>query len=360
MSKEVLMKYNSLEKDIEFLKQGLPPQPNDGFLGSNINPDEASLILLPVPWEATVSFGEGTAAAPDAIRLASHQLDLESFYYKNPYTTGIAMLDIDSDIEKLSQNARERAKIAIEALENSATDSESIEFVNSASNELNRFVYDNSMELLKNNKLVGLVGGDHSSPLGFIKALNDNSDESFGILHLDAHHDLRKAYEGFSYSHASIFYNVLHECEKVSHLVQIGIRDYSLEEKERLISLGEKGFCLYDSDFQRQKALGKSIDEIFSQYIEKLPNRIYLSVDIDALEPLNCPNTGTPVPGGLSYSELEYLIYKLAISGKTIIGFDLCEVGTSNNGWDENVGARVLYQLCGAILANQGKIEFNR
>lgn len=352
------MNYRNLEDEIKVLEKGVPPKKDDGFLGGRLDPKEATLILLPVPWEATVSFGEGTAKAPNSIKKASHQLDLENYHYEDAYKMGISMLESNKSIEKLSQKARKKAISVIEALENGKNDKKSLKFVNEASTLLNTFVYEETLKLIIKDKFVAVVGGDHSSPLGLIKALNDTLNDEFGILHIDAHHDLREAYEGFTYSHASIFYNVLNECKKVSKLVQIGIRDYSKEEKNRMEDLGKKGHCLYDSDFQNQKANGKSIDSIFHSYIEKLPKHVYLSVDIDGLEPLNCPNTGTPVPGGLKFAELEYLIFMIVKSGRKIIGFDLCEVGTSSNGWDENVASRVLYQLCGALLASQGKIKF--
>lgn len=352
------MSYRTLKEEIEVLELGLPPQEDDGFIGGRLDPQEAKLVLIPVPWEATVSFGEGTANAPDAIRTSSHQLDVETYHYIKPYTAGICMLNTDKELLKLSNKARKKAVKVIEALEKGKSDKKALQFVNDASNELNESVYEKAMDQITKGKFVGVVGGDHSSPLGLIKALNDTQIEKFGILHVDAHHDLREAYEGFTYSHASIFYNAMNECEDISNLVQIGIRDYSSEEANRMIEYGKKGACLYDTDMQAQLASGKSLEEVFSPYIEQLPQNVYLSIDIDGLEPLNCPNTGTPVPGGLRYSELEHLIFMVVKSGRNIIGFDLCEVGDSEDGWDANVGARVLYQLCGALLASQGKIEY--
>lgn len=350
------MHYRTLEEDIKILEQGLPPQKGDGFIGSRLSPQNAALILLPVPWEATVSFGEGTANAPDKIKISSHQLDVENYHYITPYKAGISMLETNKEIAKLSNKARKKAIKVIEALENNKTDKKALKYVNEASEVLNKFVYESCMKYIKKDKLVAVVGGDHSSPFGLIKALNDTEKEKFGILHIDAHHDLREAYEGFKYSHASIFYNVMKECSNISNLVQIAIRDYSKEEVNRMIEYKEKGSCLYDTNMQQQLAMGKSLEDIFSSYIQKLPQNVYLSVDIDGLEPLNCPNTGTPVPGGLKYGELEHLIFMLVKSGKKIIGFDLCEVG--NNDWDTNVGARVLYQLCGAILSSQNRISY--
>ena len=352
------MTYRTLKEDIKILELGLPPQEGDGFIGGRLDPKEASLVLIPVPWEATVSFGEGTAKAPDAMRITSHQLDVETFHYIKPYTAGITMLETDKSLLKLSNKARKKALKVIDALEEGKTNKKALKFVNEASAILNSSVYEKSLEQIKNGKFVAVVGGDHSSPLGLIKALSDTQNESFGILHVDAHHDLRKAYEGFTYSHASIFYNAMNECEKISNLVQIGIRDYSNEEATRMINYGQKGACLYDTDMQQQLACGVSLENIFYPYINQLPQNVYLSIDIDGLEPLNCPNTGTPVPSGLRYGELEHLIFMIVKSGKNIIGFDLCEVGDSADGWDANVGSRVLYQLCGGLLASQGKIQY--
>lgn len=352
------MSYRTLEEEIKVLELGLPPMEGDGFIGGRLDPKEASLVLVPVPWEATVSFGQGTANAPDAIRITSHQLDVETFHYVKPYVAGIAMLETDKHLLKLSHKARKKALKVIEALEEGKTNKKALKFVNEASGILNSSVYQKSFEQIKKGKFVAVVGGDHSSPLGLIKALNDTQTEPFGILHVDAHHDLRKAYEGFTYSHASIFYNAMNECDKVSNLVQFGIRDYSSEEANRMKEYGLKGACLYDTDMQAQLASGKSLEEVYAPYIEQLPQNVYLSIDIDGLEPLNCPNTGTPVPSGLRYGELEHLIFMVVKSGKNIIGFDLCEVGDSEDGWDANVGSRVLYQLCGALLASQGKIEY--
>ena len=352
------MSYRTLQEEIKVLEQGLPPVEGDGFIGGRLDPQEASLVLVPVPWEATVSYGEGTALAPDAMRLSSHQLDVETFHYIKPYTAGIAMLETDKKLLKLSNKARKKALKVIDALENGKKSKKALNFVNEASDTLNNAVYEKSIEQLNNGKFVGVVGGDHSSPLGLLKALNDTQNERFGILHVDAYHDLRKAYEGFTYSHASIFYNAMNECDKISNLVQFGIRDYSNEEAQTLIDYGYKAACLYDTDMQQQLAWGVSLENVFSPYIEKLPRNVYLSIDIDGLEPLNCPNTGTPVPGGLRYGELEHLIFMVVRSGRNIIGFDLCEVGDSENGWDANVGSRILYQLCGALLASQGKIPY--
>ncbi len=352
------MAYRSLKDEIDVLEQGLPPLEDDGFIGGRLDPEEANLVLLPVPWEATVSFREGTANAPDAIRTTSHQLDVETYHYDRPYRGGIAMLETNSSWVSLNNHARKKALKVIEALESGSSDDDALADVNAASEQLRQEVYEASLGWLNNGKFVGLLGGDHSSPLGLIEALDQTLGQEFGILHVDAHHDLREAYEGFTYSHASIFYNVMERCPSVSQLIQIGIRDYSKEEADRVNTYADRARCLYDTQMQQLLAEGNSIEAIFTPLIDRLPKHVYLSIDIDGLEPANCPQTGTPVPGGLRYGELEYLIYMIVKSGRKIIGFDLCEVGISEDGWDENVGARVLYQLSGALLASQNIIPF--
>ena len=109
---------------------------------------------------------------------------------------------------------------------------------------------------------------------------------------------------------------------------------------------------LYSNDGLHLNANGYLLwKDIVEEMIEELPEKTYISIDIDALDPKLCPNTGTPVPGGMEYEELMYLLNKIRESGKEIIGFDLCEVSPGDNDWDGNVGARVLFHLCGVASA---------
>jgi agmatinase len=87
-------------------------------------------------------------------------------------------------------------------------------------------------------------------------------------------------------------------------------------------------------------------DEIITQ----LPQKVYISYDIDGLDPKLCPHTGTPVPGGFEMEQLNFLFKKIVNSGRTIIGFDVCETGVSTDGWDENVGARIIFKMCNLML----------
>ena len=131
-------------------------------------------------------------------------------------------------------------------------------------------------------------------------------------------------------------------------------RNYSRDEAQYARDNVERISVHYGHELFRRKAEGESFKQITQGIIEQLPQRVYISFDIDALDPPYCPNTGTPVPGGLSYDEACYMLQLLARSGKEIIGFDLCEVSPGEDEWDANVGARILYKLCGALISSQG------
>lgn len=350
-----MSRYLPFEDVMAELEQGLPPLADAGFLGARLDPDQAALVLIPVPWEATTSYGGGTRLGPEAIVRASHQLDLEDSAFGTPYRAGIAFRPLAEDLTALDVHARTSALEVIDALEQGAEAPEALARVNAASAVVNNKVREAAFSELDAGRSVGVVGGDHSSPYGLIQALADRHPEGFGILHIDAHHDLRAAYEGFEWSHASIFHNVMERLPAVTKLVQVAIRDYSREERRYSEALGERSRCFYSADLFRMKAEGLVFRETVRRIVDALPAKVYISFDIDGLDPVCCPHTGTPVPGGLAFEEAAYLLETLAVSGRRIIGFDLCEVapGPEGDEWDANVGARMLYKLCGALLRSQ-------
>jgi agmatinase len=345
-----------LAEVIAELEAGLPPRSDSGFLGARLDPRDAALVLVPVPWEATTSYGGGTSGGPEAIVRASHQLDLEDPVFGAPYRAGIAFARPDEGLVALNARARAAALEVIAALERGEPAPGALDRVNAAGAEVNARVHAAAVAALGQGRLVGVVGGDHSSPYGLLQALAERHPDGLGVLHLDAHHDLRAAYEGFTWSHASIFHNVMERLPQVARLVQVAIRDYSRDERRYAQSLGNRAACFYGSDLYRSKAEGVPFRDVCRQILEPLPERVYVSFDIDGLDPSCCPSTGTPVPGGLSFDEACYLLESLAASGRRVIGFDLCEVAPGKDGgeWDANVGARVLYKLCGCCLRSQG------
>ena len=226
--------------------------------------------------------------------------------------------------------------------------------INEGSEFLNQWVYEQTKELLNRGKLVGILGGDHSSPLGFYKAIAEKHGE-FGILQIDAHCDLREAYENLKYSHASIMYNALAEIPQLTKLLQAGTRDYSSSEMEYIKNSNNRVVTYFDKNLKDRGYEGESWKQIVEEMITHLPQKVYLSFDIDGLDPKLCPNTGTPVAGGFETQQVYYLLRKIIESGRSLIGFDLNEVGVSSNEWDENVGARVLFKLCNLLIASNQK-----
>jgi len=337
---------------------GGPGLRNGNFIGLPFTAETANIILLPVPWDVTVSYGEGTAYAPQAILDASVQIDLEDYDVHDAWKLGIFWNKSVESVLKIREELRIKAASYINFLEEGGNVNEDIlkkkvlDEINAQCNRLNSLVYSQSEKIIKKGKVVGVAGGDHSVNFGLIKALLEKY-KSFGILQIDAHHDLRECYEGFDFSHASVFYNVLKE-KGISRLVQVAIRDYCEEELKRVKQEHDRIVVFFDQQLKRNYFEGVRWRDQCDKIVEKLPENVYISVDVDGLDPKLCPHTGTPVPGGLDFFEMVFLLNKVVESGRKIIGFDLCETG--NDEWDANVGSRILYKLCNLTGRSQDMI----
>lgn len=342
------------EEIIAAFNPNAPASGNAGLFGLPFNAEQSDIVIIPVPWEVTVSFGSGTGKGPDAIDEASAQVDLHHFDYPDLWKRGIFMDKCPDELVSLGMNARADAQEIMDAMANGedwsldVTLAKKQEWINEACAMMNTWVRERAAFWKDQGKMVGLVGGDHSIPLGYLQ-LQGDLHQDFGILHIDAHLDLRIAYEGFTYSHASIFYNTLETVPQVSKLVQVGIRDYCEQENNYCKANPERIEVYFDRETRNRLYSGGNWHQLCLEIVEKLPQKVHVSVDIDGFDPKLCPNTGTPVPGGLEFEELMHLLNVLKSSGKEIIGFDLCEVSPGEDGWDGNVGARVLYQLCGTM-----------
>ncbi|MCL1973970.1 MAG: agmatinase family protein, partial [Bacteroidetes bacterium] len=285
--------------------------------------EEAEIVLLSVPWDVTTSYRPGTHKGPKAMIAASVQIDLYDPLVPQAWEIPIGTLPPLADIDKKNRSVRKFAQKVISALEQGqAPDYRSLALVNDACAALHQTVRQTCQAQINQGKLVGIVGGEHSVPLGLMQALHDQF-KSFGILHIDAHADLRCAYEGFTFSHASI----MHHAARLPgiSLTQVGIRDYCQDEAD-LIAASEHIRCFSDQELRRRLFQGDTWSSLCRDIIESLPQNVYISFDIDGLSPDCCPHTGTPVPGGLTFREADYLLHSLAASKKRIIGFDLCEV----------------------------------
>lgn len=344
------------QQKIETFDPSQPGLAEATIYGLPFTAEESEIIIVPVPWEVTVSYGAGASEGPEAILEASYQVDLLHQNYPELWKLGIYFDEAPAHWQEQSVKYKALAQPIIEALENGEnlenhpTLQASLATINQVCDALHKEVEEKVAKWMSQGKRVVLLGGDHSTPLGYYKAIAKHHD-SFGILHFDAHMDLRDAYEGFTYSHASIMFNTL-KLPQVKKIVQVGIRDFCEQEVE-VVKTSGRVFVHTDVDLKKDEFEGMSWKVKCEQIIASLPEKVAISFDIDALLPWYCPNTGTPVPGGLTFEQATYLITRLSETNKEIIGIDLVEVAPGEDDWDGNVGARLLFHLCGAFAKSQ-------
>lgn len=307
---------------------------NTGIFGFPYTLKESKLILIPVPWEGTASYGTGTANGPKAISESSKYVELFDEELGNFYEKGIFIEDANKEIVSIKQKAN-------------------VQQVNKDSKILNQIVYERVLELLEEEKIVGLIGGEHSISYGSIKAYSEKYP-NLCVLQLDAHSDLREQFEGYDYSHASVMHKVITETN-INKLVQVGVRGYCEAEHKAIVSSQGKIKAFFDSEIQQSLSMGSSWNDICEKIVSDLSEDIYISFDIDCLDPSLCPNTGTPVPGGLSYQQVIHLFRTIVNRGHKIVGFDLVEVADSENSeFDSNIAANLLYKMCGWTIKSMG------
>lgn len=297
--------------------------------------EEASIVVVPAPWDATSSQERASGDAPDAVYDASKFVELFDPIHGAFYRRGIAMDNGSDEIRALNATAvalRERSRFDGAEL-------------TPVCERLNATIRSRVDDHLESGRSVGLLGGDHSVTYGAIEAHLAKYPD-MGILQIDAHCDLRCAFDGIRYSHASIMYNVL-EGLGAAGLVQVGVRGLCDFEAE-YVRQSPRVRTFFDADLHRMRASGATWPSVCTQIVDALPDTVYVSFDIDGLEPTSCPHTGTPVPGGLTYNDALYLLRQICANGKKLVGFDLVEVGSDP--FDANIAAHLLYQLCGVVL----------
>ncbi len=344
-------------KDLSLFDPNGASNPKNNIFGLPFSEEEARLVILPVPWEVTVSYGSGTSRAADHIFNASMQVDIFDPEMNEAWRQGFYMRPADKKILMKSDYLRKEAELYIdyiskgELVEKNNFMCKSLKEINEGSNNLNKWVYEQTIDLLNRGKLVALLGGDHSVPLGYFKAIAEKHGE-FGILQIDAHCDLRKCYESFEYSHGSVMYNALHEIPEIKRVVQIGVRDYCQEEWDYICNSDYRVITYFDKDIKERQYEGQSWKQIADEIVNHFPEKVYISFDIDGLDPKLCRNTGTPVPGGFETEQIFYLAKKIIQSGRKFIGFDLDEIGIGQTDWDANVGSRILWRLSNLLVTS--------
>ena len=331
---------------------------NGAYFGMPFDLDEARLVLFSAPWDVTVSYGQGTVQGPEVVLEASTQLDFYDPIAVDAWRAGIATDSSLDGLKPQSEALRQKAEAVIERLEQGADSEEQthqalLSQVNAGCRRMCEQVEDVAKKWIGQDKLVGLVGGDHSTPYGLIRALGERHT-AFGVLHIDAHRDLREAYEGFEFSHASIMYNVLRDVPSVTRLTQVAVRDFCQQEA-RLAADDPRIVSFDDLSLMQHAFEGMTWAQQCQEIVATLPQKVYVSFDIDGLSPENCPHTGTPVSGGLSFNQAVWLLKTVVDSGRQIIGFDVVEVAPqpqSTDLIDAITGARILWKLCGLTLVS--------
>ncbi|GGD48104.1 agmatinase [Muriicola marianensis] len=240
--------------------------------------EKSKVVLIPVPYDGTSTWGKGADKGPDALLEASENMEL---------------YDIETGTEVYQQGVYVTEPVS----ELSSPET----MVNS--------VHKITKEYIKRNKFVTLIGGEHSISIGSIRAFNE-CFENLTVLHIDAHADLRESYDGTPYNHACAVY----EASQQTNLVQVGIR--SMDAIEMTVMDTEKTFFAHEM----------VEDEYWTdKVIELLTDNVFITFDLDALDPSIMPSTGTPEPGGLLwYETLDFL--KQVFEEKNVVGFDIVEL----------------------------------
>jgi len=315
------------------------------IFGTDVRLNEALVHLIPVPFDATCSYRTGSAFGPRAILDASDQVDDTDPNWGPLDLTPTAALPIDENISVLSAHTRPSVEQLIRIGPDHPDAPTLVADIDRSCTRMQAFVLEHARHALDHGHIPGIVGGEHSVSLGAIRACSMTSG-SIGLLQIDAHMDLRHDYQAMRGSHASVMRRALEELSQLERIVQVGIRDVGAEEAEYAALNPDRIITFPDP-------LDTLDSASCARIIHELPDRVYLSVDIDGLDPSLCPDTGTPVPGGLDWRELTTLLLALRESSKTIVGFDLVEVAPSSTSkakpgqdWNAIVGARVLQRLC--------------
>ncbi len=318
--------------------------------------EDALVHVISVPWQATASYRRGTRHGPAAIVQATMQVDLADVDFGATWRAGMSFIDGEHFVGTIHDDVEADALAVIAAGGVNADPSlaDAAARVDTAGDEVHAWVRAHTEAALDAGRIPAVLGGDHSTPYGLISAVAERHP-GLGVLHLDAHADLRDAFLGFRWSHASIFHNVLSNHANVSRLVGVGWRDMGSAELARIAAENGRIEAWTDQRLADAELNGRPFRSVIDEIVASLPPKVHISIDIDGLDPVLCPNTGTPVPGGVSWRQFAALL-KAVAEQREVVSFDLCEVSPGPDGageddtWDAIVGARALYKLAGCAV----------
>jgi agmatinase len=270
--------------------------------------EKSKIVLIPVPFDGTSTWQKGSDKGPDAFLDASVNMEL---------------YDIETETEVYQQGVY---------LADAITENESPKKMVEA-------VHQETKKYIKKNKFVTIFGGEHSISIGTIRAFNEMFP-SLTVLHIDAHADLRESYEGTKYNHACAVY----EASQTTNLIQVGIR--SMDIIEKTVMDEEKTY------FAHEMAID---DAWMDSAIDQMTDNVFITFDLDALDPSIMPSTGTPEPGGLLwYETLEFL--KQVFTEKNVVGFDIVELcPNSKEKSSDFLAAKLYYKMLSYKFMNEKK-----
>ncbi|GER58244.1 agmatinase [Patiriisocius marinus] len=277
-----------------------------GIPKENAALETAKIVLIPVPYDGTSTFQKGADKGPEAFLHASENMELYDIETETEvYKQGICLLD------PITENSSPEAMVAA--------------------------VHAQTKEMILRNKFVTVFGGEHSISIGTIRAFNECFDD-LTVLHIDAHADLRKEYEGTACNHACAVY----EASQTTNLIQVGIR--SMDVAETTVMDPEKTWFAHDMVNDEYW-----IDNV----IEALGNNVFITFDLDAFDPSIMPSTGTPEPGGLFwYETLAFL--KQVFEEKNVVGFDIVELMPREEDKSSDfLAAKLYYKMLSYKFAGQ-------
>ncbi len=269
--------------------------------------DSSKIVLIPVPYDGTSTWGKGADKGPKAFLEASENMEL---------------YDIETDSEVYKNGIYLADAVTVNATPEAMVDA----------------VHQETKRFIKKNKFVTVFGGEHSISIGTIRAFHEMFP-SLTVLHIDAHADLRKSYEGSSCNHACAVY----EASQNTNLIQVGIR--SMDVKEKSIMNLDKTYFAHDMAID---------DSWMDSSIDQMTDNVFITFDLDAFDPSILPSTGTPEPGGLLwYETLDFL--KQVFAEKNVVGFDIVELCPNEiDKSSDFLAAKLYYKMLSYKFHNEG------
>ncbi len=321
------------------------------YFCDNTSTDRADVVVISTPWSVTSDFGRGATYAPDAIIEASVKSGRYNALSGLSIEGRVATAEIDYDVQELSEQlGREAERVAHYTAAGASIEqvARKIEHINEGFSAMHQSTYKQAKLYAGKGKCVGVVGGDHSVAYGAVKAVAECYG-GIGVLFIDAHADFREERQ-YRFSHRSIARNIVEDIALVERLVAVGVRDISHDEAVAMQS-SPKCEVFLSEQLAAERFEGRNWGDLCREIVERLPEKVYVSLDIDALKIEFCHNTNAPVPGGMTFDEVVYLINTVVESGRKVVGFDISEIVPSlEYTMDATVGARLLGKMIVAAL----------